>query len=266
MAQRVLSNTIKTDFVKSIPLLSGLSESEKESLLQGGTLYTYRRKEHLFRRGDPVNRFHIICDGTVRLYRETSGGGEVTTDIRISGDTICKTGVFSSFVRHHCHAEIVHDATIMEFPTQWLVDAAKKYSVISANLLSALSQGTREVKIESENHMMMSTVQRAACFLKKTCVIQGLNPSGFKLPYSKSLIASRLGMRLETFSRTLPRLKEVGIKINDRQVSLYDLSSIEDNLCSHCPGAEDCFARKALMSANGRMASQSAQTLQSAQR
>ena len=133
---------------------------------------------------------------------------------------------------------------------QWLIDAARQYSTLSSNLLSALSQGTHDMKVEAENKRMMSPVQRTACFLKKTCVIQGFNPNGFRLPYSKSLIASRLGIRLETLSRALPGLKEIGITVKDKHVALHDLQSIERNLCSHCPGAENCYARKALMQKN----------------
>ena len=246
MAQRVLAPTINTDFVRKIPLFSGLPESEKNALLKDGSIYSYRRKEHLFRHGDSVDHFHVICNGTVRLYHETFDGCEVTTDIRIAGDTICKTGIFRSFEKHHCHAEVVHDATIMEFPRQWLIDIAAQYSVVSSNLLSALSQSTHEMKVDAENRAAMSIEQRVACFLSKICAIQELNPSGFNLPYSKGLIASRLGMRQETLSRALLKLEDTGITVKDKHVSLHDLESIDKNVCSQCPGAESCFARKAL--------------------
>ena len=215
-----------------------------------GSIYSYRRKERLFRHGDPIQSFYVICSGSVRLYHETPDGCEVTTDIRIAGDTICTTAIFTSFENHHTHAEIVHDATIMEFPMQWLVNAAKRYSTVSSNLLSTISKRTHKIKLEAENQATMSTVQRTACFLKQTCVIQGLNPNGFNLPYSKSLIASRIGMPLETLSRALPKLKEMGITVENKHVSLHDLQSIEKNLCSHCSGAESCYARKALVQKN----------------
>ena len=48
---------------------------------------------------------------------------------------------------------------------------------------------------------------------------------GFTLPFKKSLIASRLGMELETLSRALPKLKEHGITVKGSQVVFHDVAN-----------------------------------------
>ena len=220
MAQKVLSDTLNIGFVKNIYLFSGLAEEEKDLLLKNGSIYFYRRKDTLFRLGDPVTHFYVICNGQVKLFHETAEGGDVTTDIRIGGDTICKTGIFALHASHHTHAEVIKDATIMEFPVQWLRDAAREHNSVSLNLLSALSQHGHRQKIETENRAYMTPVELLAGFLQQTCITQGLNPGGFTLPFSKTLIASRLCMTRETLSRTLPKLKEMGICVTGTHVNL----------------------------------------------
>ena len=222
MAQKVLSDTLNIDFVKNIPLFSGLSNGEKDLLLKNGSIYFYRRKDTLFRRGDPVTHFYVICSGQVKLFHETAEGDDVTTDIRIGGDTICKTGIFALHTIHHTHVEIIKDATIMEFPVQWLRDTAREHSTVSLNLLSALSQHGHRQRIETENKAHMTPAQLLADFLQQTCITQGLNPGGFNLPFSKTLIASRLCMTRETLSRALPKLKEMGICVTGTHVSFCD--------------------------------------------
>ena len=220
MAQKVLSDTLNIDFVRNISLFSGLCKAEKDVLLSDGNIYSYHRKDTLFRRGDTVTHFYVICSGQVKLFYETEEGGDVTTDIRISGDTICKTGIFALHDNHHTHAEIIKDATIMEFPVQWLKDAARAYNKVSLNLLSSLSErGYRQI-IEAENKAHMTPVQLLASFLQQTCTNQGLNPHGFTLPFSKTLIASRLCMTRETLSRALPKLQEMGIYVTGTHVNL----------------------------------------------
>jgi CRP-like cAMP-binding protein len=222
MAQRVLSDTINVEFVKNISLFSGLSKIEKDVLLTCGSIYFYNRKDTLFRRSDPMTHFYVICSGQVKLFHETADGDDVTTDIRLAGDTICTTGVFALHASHHTHAAVIRDSTIMEFPVQWLRNAAREHNAVSLNLLSALSRHGHRQKTETENQAHMTPVQLLAAFLQQTCTTQGLNPHGFTLPFSKTLIASRLCMSRETLSRTLPKLKEMGISVTGTHVSLHD--------------------------------------------
>jgi CRP-like cAMP-binding protein len=220
MAQRVLSDTIDIGFVRNISLFIGLSEMEKDLLLRKGSLYFYHRKDTLFRRGDPVTHFYVICSGHVKLFHQTKEGSDVTTDIRITGDTICTTGIFALHDNHQTHAAVIKDATIMEFPVQWLKDAAREHNTVSLNLLSALSRHGHRQKMETKNQAYMTPTQLLADFLQQTCTTQGLNPHGFTLPFSKTLIASRLSMTPETLSRALPKLKDMGICVTGTHVNL----------------------------------------------
>lgn len=250
MSQKVLLNALNVGFIKNISLFNGLSETDKELLLRDGSIYSYLRKKPLFRHGDPIMHFYVVCSGTIRLYHETPDGCEVTTDILIAGDSICAADIFSSLGMYQTHAEAVIDATVMEFSTEWLKKTAQRFPIIAFNLLSMLSQQTHKLKTEAENQSNMSALQLTACFLQQTCVFNGFNPAGFILPYSKSLIASRIGMKLETLSRTLPKLTEIGIASEGRHIALRDLATIKQNVCDHCPGTEHCHAYDVLHQKN----------------
>jgi len=52
----------------------------------------------------------------------------------------------------------------------------------------------------------------------------------FRLPYSKSLIASYLGIKPESFSRALILLKEEGISLANKTINLES----GDELCKYC--------------------------------
>ena len=227
-------------FIRNIPLFSGLTAMEKDAIISEGSIYSYPRKAALFRQGDPLTHFYVICSGVVRLFHETPDGHDVTSHFRVAGDTVCTTDIFVSGGIHHTHAVAVSDVTALEFSVEWLRESVRQYAAFSSNLLSILSRRTHRLEVEVENHTTMSAVQLVACFLKRTCAINGFNPQGFNLPYSKSLIASRLGMTLETLSRTFPKLRDLGITVEGRQVVLHDLSYIERNVCAHCSAAEAC--------------------------
>jgi hypothetical protein len=46
------------------------------------------------------------------------------------------------------------------------------------------------------------------------------------LPYEKSLIASRLGMQPESFSRAILKLRPIGVQVEREHVAIADVSSL----------------------------------------
>jgi hypothetical protein len=85
-----------------------------------------------------------------------------------------------------------------------------------------------------------SPAQIVACYLQRLCLVNGLNPNKFELPYSKTLISSRLRIELETLSRTLKSLRNEGIEVNGTSVSFTDKQKIGRFVCNHCSLSEDC--------------------------
>jgi CRP-like cAMP-binding protein len=237
------------DGIKSLPLFEGLSDGEKDEFLGKARVKNHSRGSHIFTQGDNVKSFYIIQSGVVRLFRTTPGGDEITTDILIKGDTICERKVFRYNTLHPDYALCVEDATLLEFPATWLRDSVRKNAVLSLNILSILSLRSLLKDIESEHQTTMSTAQIVACFLQWMCNIHGFDPRSFELPYNKSLIASRLGMKQETFSRTLPRLRENGIDIQGTHVSFLNFHDIDKYTCENCSFMDDCRARKMMRDA-----------------
>lgn len=245
MRQRILSGVINLDVLMHMPLFSGLTQAEKEALYKQATIYSYAKDEVLYRQGDAITRFYIICNGAVKLCHETADGCEVTNHIRTAGDTMNATAAFTPAGRvHGSNAVTIKDSVILEYSIEWLKEVVQRHSSVAGNLLSTLSARAQDLELEVKNQAYMSSQQLLACFLTKTCVSEELNPRGFRLPYSKSLIASRLRMTQETLSRTFPRLKSFGITVKNKSVSFDSLENLERNLCSHCPIAEKCHARR----------------------
>jgi len=205
---------IMPENAKALPLFAGLTEHEKETLLKGGHIRKCPRGQMLFLHGDPVTHFFIIMGGSMQLFRETAEGQEKTIHLLKTGQTICEGEILDGCHGHRLSAVAVEDATLMEFPVAWLKEAARKHGAFALNMLSLISQQAYMAEVEAEHQATMSATQLVACFLQRLCVLYDFNPREFELPYSKTLIASRLGMELETFSRTLNKLKENGISVD----------------------------------------------------
>ena len=227
-------------------MFSGMTEQDKDALLASGRLRPCPRGQMLFAHGDPVTHFYIIASGTMQLFRVNPDGHEKTIDVLKAGQTLYEGEVMDSCRGHRVNAVPVEDSAVMEFPVTWLKETAKKHSAFALNLLSLISSQAHLAEVEAEQQAHMSAAQLVACFMQRLCVLYDFDPKGFDLPYSKTLIASRLGMELETFSRTLAKLKEHGIAVEGTRVSLHDLARIEHYVCGFCSVSEDCPTHRAM--------------------
>ncbi len=227
-------------------LFSDLSIKERDELLSLGRVCKLDKGQNIYIYGQEITDFYIICSGTVRLFREDSKGHEKTIDILTSGQTLCDREFFDGLKNHNANCQVVNDTIVMKFPIMWLRESAQKYNAFALNLLSFIAKIANRAEIDAEHQATMSSAQLVACFLKRICVLYNLNPSEFTLPYSKGLIASRLGMEIETFSRTLSLLKDKGVFVSGTIVKFKDLAAIEAYVCSNCSVAEDCATNKTL--------------------
>ena len=220
--------------MQTSPLFTGLDDDDKAILMQGGKLREYENGQPLFTHGDAVCNFSIICDGAVQLFRETPDGHEMTSDVLIAGDTIGETEILQPGSTHHFNAIAIKKTSLLEFPVGWLKESAKKYNLLALNLLGMLSQRLHIATIEAEHKTTMTAAQQVSCFMERLCILHDFDPRGFELPYSKTLIASRLGMELETFSRALKKMRDHGISIDGMRVSFDNIGEMERYVCGNC--------------------------------
>jgi CRP-like cAMP-binding protein len=222
MLEAIRTNTGYSDIIRNIPLFSGLSEDELEKLTESAEIKRYARNDYIFRQGDAIKHLHIMRDGIVKEFRKSPDGYEFTTSIYESGAMFCKAELFLKDQVHHTDAVAVNTAYVLELPIEQFKKYMERYESISHGLLAALAQYAFMKQLEVEQHMTMTTTEKVASFLRHLCVSHGFDPEGFTLPYKKSLIASRLGIEIETLSRILPRLKEHGIIVNGMRVSFTE--------------------------------------------
>jgi CRP-like cAMP-binding protein len=235
-----------TAILQPLPLLAGLETQEKDALLQQGRLRNCAAGQMLFLHGQPVTHFYIILSGTIKLFRTSPDGSEKTIDVLKSGQTMCESEIMDSCHNHRVNALPVDDSVVLEFPLAWVKQAARTHHVFALNLLSMIAHQAHQAELEAEQQASMSAAQLVACFLQRLCVLYDFNPKDFELPYSKGLIASRLGMELETFSRALAKLKDRGIAVEGNHVSIHDLAAIEDYVCAFCSVSEECATHKVI--------------------
>jgi CRP-like cAMP-binding protein len=239
---------ISHNVIWTLPFFSDLNlkEQEKLELIKVAKFRSTQRGEMLFLQGDPLTNLYWLCDGVVQMFRSTPDGRELTAAIRITGDMLFDPNALQHKQTHTMNARAIKETTLLGISISWMEEHFRTYEHLADKFINILSQRAQEALIETEHQATMNAAQIIACFLQHLCMLHHFDPSNFELPYTKSLIASRLGMELESFSRTLPKLKELGITISGKHVSFSNIESAQHYSCGSCSAIGECQAHKNL--------------------
>lgn len=238
--------TVALDTLKALPLFSDLSQEDGALLIRNSRMRTCKRGQFLFMHGDEITHFYVVCRGAVQIFRETPDGHEATNNVLIAGDTINADEVVTRQPTHMVNARAIEECLLLEIPIAWLRGHLKNFDHIAERLLSSIADRLHSAQLEAEQLYSMSAAQIVACYLQKLCVLYDFDPRGFELPYTKTLIASRLRIEKETFSRTLQTLRDQGITVTGAHVSIRDMRKAENFACNECSIAEECGTHSAL--------------------
>ena len=100
---------------------------------------------------------------------------------------------------------------------------------LAFDMLAAASMRPRQLVDEIEQLKARSSPQRIAdFFVHQAAELSG--PARIALPYEKALIASRLGMKPESFSRALGKLADLGVVVERESVSIADVARLAGSL------------------------------------
>ncbi len=194
----------------------------------------------LFLHQDEATQFYVVGSGWVKLFRETLDGKEAIVDVVNAGHLLGETAIFEQ--NHYTSsAEIVEDAVLASLPLSLLQEKIEADPKLAMKLFTAMSRFRRQQEDELEHRDLQTAPQRIGCFLLRLCDPNHNGPVRLNLPYDKMLIASRLGMKPETFSRALNRLKEeTQIHIDGATIEMSSIQQLSHYSCSACSSSYPC--------------------------
>jgi CRP-like cAMP-binding protein len=97
---------------------------------------------------------------------------------------------------------------------------------IAIAMIASSSRRLQRLVQEIEHLKAQTGIQRVAGFLVSLCP-EGPGPHVITLPYDKTLIAGRLGLKPESLSRAFAKLRRVGVKIHASHVVVNEVSKLK---------------------------------------
>jgi len=221
------------DLIRRTPLLMDLPENELTRLLDASSVVEYARSRLLFLRGEPADHIFLLLDGWVKVFRDSAEGEQTVISVLKPGETVAEAAIFLGR-DYPASAEVVGDARLLEIPADVLLGLLREDGELGIRMLGTLSQRLRGLILHIEQIQARSTSQRLGDFLLGLCDTceGGDSRVTIDLPYDKSLVAARLGMKPESLSRALVKLRNVGVSTQGHQVLLEDIPQLR-NFCDN---------------------------------
>ncbi|MFY0989152.1 Crp/Fnr family transcriptional regulator [Halomonas sp. C05BenzN] len=211
--------------IRQVPLFAGLEDETLALLTHGALERGYRRGSWLFSEGEPADRFYVVLDGWVKLFRESHDGNECMVGLFTRGESFAEAAMFDR-LGFPVNAAVAEDARLLIFPAEHFLTTLQHHHELALNLLANLSGMLRGLIRQLDQLTTQPTYQRLAAFLVTLCP-SGAARATVCLPCDKLLIAGRLGMKPESFSRALARLREVGVYSERNCVLIEDVVALK---------------------------------------
>lgn len=212
--------------VRNLPLFQQVPEPVLAALLATATIRSVERGTDLFVQGDPADRFFVVLEGWVKLYRINRDGAEAVVHMVNTGESFAEAAMFAQG-NFPVSAQAVTDLRVLAITSQAFARCVQADVGTAFAMLGSMSMRLRTLVQQIEQLQIQSAPQRVGSFLLKMCPA-GQGTALFLLPVEKSLVARRLGIQPETFSRALAKLKPVGVEVQGAVVSIADIDALRD--------------------------------------
>lgn len=210
--------------LRRAPLFSSLSPHDLQGLIEAATVQEPAPGTTLFLEHEPASAFYFLEQGAVKLYKLSAQGGEKVIEIIRPGETFAEAVVFLG-ARYPVCAQTLGAARLVRIPTDAFVHLLKEDNRLAMKMLASLSMRLHQLVNDVQALSLESAAARVAAYLLEHT--RESDTLACRLPAPKHVIASRLGITPETFSRTLAQLRERGvIEVDGIEVRVLDLDAL----------------------------------------
>jgi len=191
------------ELLKEVPLFSNLSEDQLERI--GRLLFSkkYLKGEVIFSPNEKAEFFFILKRGKVKVFKTLNGKEQIIKVFEkpaLFGEAASFTG--SCFP---AWAEAIEDSEVLLVSRKSFLNLLKEEPELGMNLMAVMAQRLFYLTTLVENLSLKSALSKLSSYILSK--LEGEE----EINFSTSLAAMELGLTKETVSRTLSKLKALGV-------------------------------------------------------
>ncbi|MET1077631.1 MAG: Crp/Fnr family transcriptional regulator [Pseudomonas sp.] len=222
----MLTNPSIIQLMQRHHLFSRLPEKTLHEVCALANLKRLACNEPLMHQGDSAERFFLLISGQVKLHRVTSEGQEKLVEVIQHGQSFAEALLFTEMKRYPVSATALKDSVLVSIDGAHYRHLLEEQPKICLDILAGMSIHLHRRLREIDLLTQANASRRVVGYL-----FQERDPRSdlIHLQVPKRLVASRLGIQPETFSRILHRLVDSGlISMERRNIRILDEVRLAD--------------------------------------
>jgi len=218
------------DELRGIYLFSVLDDEQLAAVINTTRVVRLAEGERLFDHGQPSRHYFFLRSGQVKLFRSSREGGEKVIEIVRSGETFAEAVMFMGEGRGYpVSAQAIVASELLEFEQASMLGVLEQSTPTCMRLMAGMSRRLRQQVDEIDRLTLHNATYRLATFLLQQIPRGVLESPALHLTTPKHVIASRLAIQPETFSRILARLAESGcVEVHGHSIVLTDIEALRE--------------------------------------
>ncbi len=211
-------------------LFSKLTELQLDKVYRFSQLHRLDDGQLLFNQADKVTAFFMVQSGKMKLFRISPDGQEKIIEIVKPGEVFAEALMFTNQSDYPVSSAALGETSVIGINAKHFHDMLWDSTGTCLLLLGDMSFRLRRLVNEIDTLTLQSGTCRVASYLIHEIPEQ---QDSFELDTAKNVIAARLSIKPETFSRIIKNLKNQGIlSVNGNSVIIHDLEALKQKSIS----------------------------------
>jgi CRP-like cAMP-binding protein len=219
------------EFMRNNPLFMDLENDDFIKVVENTTLCELKAGENLFRQQQPATELFLVVVGKMKLSLLSSEGSEKVVDIIHAGNTFAEALIFKGMSGYPLNADALSDVTLLRINAETFVDILKNSPDACFKVMACLTIRLHWLVNELDRLSLHNARYRLISYLLENIPVETTTATVVELSVAKHVIASRISVTPETFSRTLRLLSQDGLlEVHDEHIVLTNPSKLQKML------------------------------------
>ena len=216
------SASIVLGLISNLPMFKQATRPHLAELARHARTEHARRGSAILRRGERLHGLYAVAYGMVKIELRGDAGEEKVLRLVGAGETFGEAMMFLGEASP-VDAVALGDTLLVMVPAAPLLALIESDASFTRSLLASMSQRFHGLVADVEASTLKSGLQRVAAYLDSLAEPAEGAGHVVNLPATKTVIAARLGVTKETFSRLLRELATQGmIRVARREITILD--------------------------------------------
>jgi CRP-like cAMP-binding protein len=208
-------------------LFAALSDEQLERLLQSTQVQHLEEGQLLFACRQEATHFYMVRSGTIRLYLSSPDGTEKVVHLVNPGETFAEAITFMDGQRYPLNASALGKTEVLAFSNATFREILRESTDTCFRLMADMSTWLKKQIQDIDALTLQNATLRFTNFLLRQLPPGQLHDARIELTAPKHVIASRLSIQPESFSRILRNMQKNGlISVEGSTIHIADVEAL----------------------------------------